>query len=238
MVLPARLAALVALAGSVGCARFETRVSDVDLTAPRIAALRPTVVISEYDVEGRYTPNEEWTRNATLFVNVAVDKWVKAHGGRAIGPADVQGTSVSYGEVARWLDEALAAISHAITGGSDNRSVSNWRLRRPLADWRTKLGADYVLGFRAEDAHETAGVRVANAVFKSGGPGHPVNIGMACLLSLVDGRVVACSRGAAFNAKRSYLLINDSDLESPEEADSAVAYVLDGLLPPNDGVRR
>jgi hypothetical protein len=238
MAVPARLCLVAALA-SLGCASaFETRVADVDLRAPRVAALPAHVVISEYDVTGAFTPNAEWTQSATLFTNVAVERWVKARGGRMIQRNDLQGTAVAQEEVGRWLDETLESISNAMARGSENQSVASWRLRRPLSDWRAALGADYVLGFRAWDAHETAGVRAANAVFKTGGPGHPRNVGIACLLSLADGRVVACSRAAAVNVKRKYLFINDSDLESPEAADSAVAYILDGLLAPNDGVRR
>jgi hypothetical protein len=228
-----------ALVATLGCAGFETRVRDVDLaSSPRIAAIPPHVVVSELDASGRHTPNAAWSAGATLQVGNAVAAWTRARGGRTFTAAEVASASPPYADVAHWLDEALESIAHSMYGGTDHRSVGEWRWRSPgLAPWRAALGSDFVLAFRAWDSHETTGRAVASVLMTDRG-GHSHQTSIACLLSLADGRVVSCSIGTAENVQRRYLLVNDARLESPESARNVVDYILEGLFPPYEGVRR
>jgi hypothetical protein len=233
---PALVGAL-ALAG--GCASsLEMRVRDVDLSSPRIVAFPPHVLVFELDVSGRAL-NTASSAAGQYYVGLGVARWVAARGGAAVDPRQYGAALPDADALMRWLDQAIEGVMREARepGPRVHLSVSEWRWKGDLARWRATLGADYVLGFRAWDEHETAGRTALNFLFRpTAKHGQEVDIG--CLLSLVDGRLVSCALATPINTERRYLLINDANLEAAGSAQTEVDYVLRGLFPPYEPIQR
>ena len=177
-----------------GCApALATRIPDVRVDAGRLAAGPPSVSIFEFGADGSLTPRPEWTADAAKNVNAAVSTRVTLNGGRTFVPEDVAHTDVTYGDFRHWASGALQEIAGALAGTrpSPHRSVGEWRFPQSLSTWRAALGADFVLAVLFADAYEPAG-RGAAAAPPASAAYRAAQTGIACAVSLADGRIVWC----------------------------------------------
>jgi hypothetical protein len=98
--------------------------------------------------------------------------------------------------------------------------VADWQFPGNLAPLVGALQADTALTVFVSDIQETAGRGVTRAL--AGGYTYWMRVGAACVVSLRDGRMIACySRVDAWG-----------DLNNPSVAAAAVGEMFDGLLPP------
>lgn len=90
-----KLAALILAAQ--GCTpAFVTRVSNIRISAARIAAMPADVEVYDLDVQGELTRQERRTSIGEQNVNAEINRWVTEHGGRLFVRTDVYGTKVGY----------------------------------------------------------------------------------------------------------------------------------------------
>jgi hypothetical protein len=204
---------------AAGCApAFQVRASGAPKDCKRIAAAPVVVSVVEFDGGGNLKPRADWSYDATANVDGAVTARVKGAGGRAFVPADVAHTDVTSDDFRHWSSATLQEIAGKIAGtkSSPQRSVTDWRFPQSLTTWRAALGADFVLTVLFIDAYEPAGA-----------PGSATSrydaaqTGIACLVDLADGRVVACETSTH----------RFGDLRTAEPARAAVADVAGRLCP-------
>jgi hypothetical protein len=209
-----------------GCApALATRIPDVRVIPARLAAGPASTSIFEFGADGSLTPRPDWTADAAKNVDAAIASHVTLNGGRAFVPEDVAHTDVPYGDVRRWTSGALQEIAGALAGtrASAHRSVAEWHYPQSLSTWRAALGADFVLAVVFADAYEPAGQGAAaappaSAAFRAS------QTGIACAVSLGDGRIVWCQTSrAAFG-----------DLRAAEAARAAVSAIVTELCPKSD----
>jgi hypothetical protein len=210
------LAAAVPALVVVACASsFETRVPDAHPMPARIAAMPARVILYELAAGGDPTPSAERTLRSAAVVDAAVAAWVRGQGGRTFDGTVVVGTSPRYEELRPWMEQSLQEIAAELVGTAKThrRSVGDWRWPGDLGAWRTALGADFVLLVRLWDERPTLGRAAINK---------PERTELACLLSLVDGRIVSCSGASS----HGLTLVTD------EGEREAIGHVLDGLFSP------
>jgi hypothetical protein len=209
-----------------GCApALATRIPEVRVASGRLAAGPASVAIFEFGADGSLTSRPDWTGDALKNVDAAVSARVTLNGGRTFVPEDVAHTDVTYGDFRHWTSGALQEIAGALAGtrASPHRSVAEWRYPQSLSTWRAALGVDYVLAVLFADAYEPAGQGAAaappaSAAYRS------AQTGIACAVSLADGRIVWCETArAAFG-----------DLRAAEPARAAVGAIVTGVCPKAD----
>jgi hypothetical protein len=207
---------LVACAGS-----FETRVADVQPMPARIAVMPARVAAYDLPTGSAPMPDVAGSLYAASIVDAAVAAWVRGQGGRTFDGTVVGGTSPRYDELRPWMEQAMQEISVELIGTAKarHRSVGDWRWRGDLAPWRATLGADFVLLVRLWDERWTAGRYVVNQVLPFAAT-RPDRTELACLLSLVDGRIVVCSGASTHGFTVT--------TEAGER--EQVSHVLDGLF--------
>jgi len=206
---------------AAGCGRgFALRVPGAPREWKRIAAGPAVVSVVEFDGSGGLKPRSDWTYDATMNVDAAVGARVQRAGGRAFVPADVAHTDVTSDDFRHWTSRALQEIAGRIAGthASAQRSVGEWRYPESLTTWRAALGADFVLAVLFIDAYESAG---AGSSGSAASRYDAAQTGIACLVDLGDGRVVACEASTH----------RFGDLRTAEAARAAVADLADRVCP-------
>jgi hypothetical protein len=214
--------AAAALAWAPACAPgFLHRVPGAPTGCTRIAAGPAVVSVVEFDAGGGLKPRADWTHDATLNVDAGVAERVKRGGGRTYVAADVAHTDVTSDDFRRWASGALQEIAGKIAGtrASPRRSVGEWQFGQSLATWRPALGADLVLAVLFVDAYEPTAAASPGSSRSTSSRYDAAQTGIACLVDLGDGRIVACGASA-----RRF-----GDLRTPEAARDAVAEVVDGI---------
>ena len=210
-------------AGLGGCGpALATRIPDVRIAAARIAAGPSSVSVFEFGGDGSLTSRPDWTGDAAQNVDAAVTARITVNGGRTFVPEDVAHTDVPYGDFRRWASGALQEIAGALAGtrASAHRSVGEWRYPQSLSTWRAALRADFVLAVLFADAYESAG-RGAAATPPAAAAYRAAKTGIACVVSLGDGRIVWCETArVAFG-----------DLRAAESARAAVGAIVTELCP-------
>jgi hypothetical protein len=207
------------------------RVPDVDLARATIAALPAEVLVSEIDADDKVTLRPDWTApGAYNNVNAAVGRWAATRGSMIFSPEDLARMGLPYEAFRQWAQASLVEITRKAGRRSDgrHRSVGDWRFPGDIAPWRAVLRADFVLVLQSHDFRQTPGRHALTMVRPPGGFSYALRNDTACLVSLVDGRIVSCSLA------RTAL----PGLESPDGAWEAVDFVTGGLFPPRDGLSR
>ena len=215
--------ALLALGGLGGCGpALATRIPDVRIAPGQLVAGPASVSVFEFGADGSLTSRPDWTGDAAQNVDAAVAARVTVNGGRTFVPEDVAHTDVPYGDFRRWASGALQEIAGALAGtrASAHRSVSDWRYPQSLSTWRAALRADFVLAVLFADAYEAARQGAAAAP-PAAAAYRAAQTGIACVVSLGDGRIVWCATArAAFG-----------DLRAAEPARAAVGAIVTELCP-------
>jgi len=212
------------LAGGLGgCGpALVTRIPDVRIAPARLAAGPSSVSVFEFGGDGSLASRPDWTGDAAQNVDAAVAARVTVNGGRTFVPEDVAHTDVPYGDFRRWASGALQEIAGALAGtrASAHRSVGEWRYPQSLSTWQAALRADYVLAVLFADAYESA-----DSAAPAGPPAaaayRAAQTGIACVVSLVDGRIVWCEAARAVFG----------DLRAAETARAAVGAIVTELCP-------
>jgi hypothetical protein len=145
---------------------------------------------------------------------------VKGGGGRTFVADDVAHTDVSADDFRHWASRALQEIAGKVAGTrpSPNRSVADWRFPERLTTWRAALGKDFALVVLLVDAYETGPTDAASA---ASAHTETTQTGVACLVSLEDGRLVRCE-----TSPRKF-----GDLRSRDAARAAVGELASGICP-------
>jgi hypothetical protein len=206
-----------------GCApALATRIPEVRVAPARLAAGPASISIFEFGGDGSLTPRPDWTGDAAKNVDAAVAARVTLNGGRTFVPEDVAHTDVPYGDFRHWTSAALQEIAGALAGtrASAHRSVAEWRYPQSLSTWRAALGADFVLAVLFADAYEPAGQGAAAAPPASAAY-RAAQTGIACAVSLGDGRIVWCETARA----------GFGDLRAAEAARAAVGAIVTEVCP-------
>jgi hypothetical protein len=209
-------AALVCAAAGCGHG-FLLRAPGAPRDWKRIAAGPAVVSVVEFDGSGSLKPRADWTYDAAVNVDAAVAARVQRAGGRTFVPADVAHTDVTSDDFRHWSSATLQEIAGKIAGttSSPRRSVGEWRFPASLTTWRAALAADFVLTVLFIDAYEPGAPASASSRYDA------AQTGIACLVDLGDGRVVAC----ATSTQRF------GDLRTAEPARAAVADLAGRLCP-------
>jgi hypothetical protein len=159
-------------------------------------------------------------------VDGEIHRQASLRGARLFAPTDFEGQDPSvrllYARLWRWTAAASMEIAAQKTGHRDfgRHSVGDWRFGGNLGPLADALQADTALAVVVHDTHETAGRAILN------GMAHRYTfwkqIGVACLVSLHDGRMIWCDvRVDAWG-----------DLKTPAVAGAAIRELLASLDAP------
>ena len=194
------LVGLALAACGAGCAA-PLKMSDPAHHVPpqSLAAVPPFVASFEIDADSKYVKHGDWQQAARAALEASIDYDVQAHGGRFFN--DEQLKTVDRTAFPDWAAQMLGEImreAHLRQKGTETRhhTVFQWRYARPGLDvWRSFLGADYVMVSVFLDGQNTTGRSVTNAL-AAGFGGWMIDArreGLACVVNLIDGRVVWCA---------------------------------------------
>lgn len=224
-----RRAFIVLALGAVGCASFQKRVPDAPMAPARMVVMPATVLAFELDAFDERTLQEEATDAMRSNVDDAVRAEAAARGIRFVTREldnQDQATKLLYAHLWRWTARVSLEIAAQATGRRDfgRHSVGDWRFPGNVAPLAAALQADTALSVFVRDTSETTGRRLMGGV--AGVYTYWKKIGVACLVSLHDGRMVWCETkvDAWF------------DLKDPKVAAIAIGELLAGLDGP--GARR
>jgi hypothetical protein len=218
---------LACAVGALGCGpAFQTRLPDVAIVNARMVVLPPMVRELELDAGDESTQQDEATDVVRDNVVGEVQRQASLRGARVFAPNDFDGQDPSvrllYARLWRWTATASLEIAAQKTGHRDFglHSVGDWRFGGKLAPLADALQADTALTVVIHDTHETVGHALLN------GMAHRYTfykqIGVACLVSLRDGRMIWCdARVDAWG-----------NLAKPEVAGAAIRELLAGLDAP------
>jgi len=153
------------------------------------------VSVFEFDASASLKPRSDWTYDAARNVDAAVGARVKRGGARTFVAADVAHTDVTSDDFRHWTSTTLQEIAGKISGtkSSARQSVGEWQFPQSLATWRAALGADFVLAVLFLDAYEAAAPAATGSSGSTSSRYDAAQTGLACLVNLEDGRVVACT---------------------------------------------
>jgi hypothetical protein len=217
-----RLAFAVLALEAVGCTSFQNRVPDVPIAPARMVVMPVTVLAFELDASDERTLQEEATDAMRSNVDDAVRAEAAARGIRFVTREldnQDQGTKSLYGRLYRWTAKVSLEIAAQATGRRDfgRHSVGDWRFPGDLAPLAAALQAETALSVFVRDTSETTGRRLMGGL--GGVYTYWKKIGVACLVSLHDGRMVWCETkvDAWF------------DLKDPKVASDAIGELLAGL---------
>jgi hypothetical protein len=209
---------------SLGCRPpFQNRVADVSIAPTRMVVLPAVVKTYELDASDDRTEHRDESVHANI--DAAVRAHAAAHGIRALTRElddQDQPAKLLYARLWRWIPKASLEIAAQQTGRADFglHSVGDWQFPGNLSSLSGALQADAALTVFVKDTQETTGRTVAMAFV--GGHTYWKKVGVACLVSLHDGRMIWCdSRVDAW-----------SDLKVPGVATAAVGELLAGLSAP------
>jgi hypothetical protein len=219
---------LVACAlGALGCGpAFQTRLPDVAIVPSRMVVLPPMVRELELDASDERTELAEADDAVRDSVDGEIHRQANLRGAHVFAPTDFDGQDPSvrllYARFWRWTAAASMEIAAQKTGHRDFglRSVGDWHFGGKLGPLADALRADTALAVVVHDTHETAGRAILN------GMAHSYTfwkqIGVACLVSLHDGRMIWCDvRVDAWG-----------DLKNPAVAGAAIRELLASLDAP------
>jgi hypothetical protein len=189
----AKLPPAVALLSLVGACVPALTMQDpkVHVTPSQVAIMPALVQVSELAVSGDKL-RDDWTTQARRNVDAVLDAVASANGASVLRPELLDGAEVPYERFRRWSGQALIEIGLRLEGAGleDTRSVTDWRFGPGLESWRAALRSDFVLVVRFIDAHESAGMIVANLF--STVQVHARQTGIACAVRLSNGAIVWC----------------------------------------------
>jgi hypothetical protein len=215
----------VAIVGAaVGCGPgFLIRVPGASGDCKRTAVGPAVVAVFEFDANGGLKQRSDWTFDAARNVDAAVAARVERAGGRTFTVADVAHTDVACDDFRHWSSAALQEIAGKVAGtkSSPRQSVGDWRFPTSLATWRAALRSDFVLAVAFVDAYEAAAPARAASSTSTSSRYDAAQTGIACLVDLNDGRVIACG-----TSTRRF-----GDLRTANSARDAVADVVDRICP-------
>lgn len=187
----------ILLCATAACApAFARRVPDLRIPCGRIAAAPAIVSIFEFEASGNLVPRGDWTYTVARNVDAAVTARISGDVGRTFVDEDVEHTDVTFPDFRRWTSAALQEIAGKIAGTrpSPRHAVTEWRFPQSLTTWRAALRADLVLAVLFVDAYETAAPIAATTPATTAYGA--AQTGIACLVSLDDGRIVWCETAA------------------------------------------
>jgi hypothetical protein len=185
----------VAAAWAGGCGPvFQLRVPDAPKDCRRVAAGPAVVSVFEFDANGGLKQRGDWTYDAAANVDGAVAARVARDGGRTFVAADVAHTDVTSDDFRHWSSTSLQEIAGKIAGSkaSAHQSVGEWRYPASLTTWRAALGATAALTVLFVDAYEPNGSASTGSSGDGSSRYDAAQTGIACLVDLNDGRIVAC----------------------------------------------
>ena len=166
---------------AVGCGTA-MRDRSVQIVPRRIIAAPTVGAVWEWDFNGKMTIFEEPSVAAMKNLDDSINYRLGQHGGHAFSrPAF---------EALKWA-QPFGEWSRRMMGEIRKERMADYRYGRALADWRERLGADFILVSKFSDGRNTAGRTVAITM---GGGYLAAKGATACLVQLLDGRVVWCKR--------------------------------------------
>ena len=227
-----RAFALFAL-GASGCAPpFQSRLPDVQIAPARMVVLPATVKVYEVDMNDDRTEVPDKTDAVRDNVDAAVRAQAAARGLRVFArelDGQDQMTKSLFGRLWRWSAKTSLEIAAQQTGRRDfgRRSVGDWRFPGNVAPLGTALQGDTALTIFVSDTGQSIGRSIVSGM--AGGYMYWKKIGVACLVSLRDGRMLRCeTKVDAWG-----------DLKDPRIASAAVGELFAGLADaaPNHGTK-
>jgi hypothetical protein len=207
---------------AVACTSFQNRVPGVPVAPERTVVMPVTVLAFEVDASDERTVKEDATDAMRDNVDAAVRAQAASRGLRVVArELDDQDQAVKslYGRLWRWSAKVSLEIAAQATGRRDfgRKSVGDWRFPGNVAPLGPALQADTALSIFVRDTTESTGRRILAGM--SGSYSYWKKIGVACLVSLHDGRMLWCE--TKVDAWR--------DLRDPQTATAAITDLLAGL---------
>jgi len=181
-----------------GCGpAFQARLPDTAIASSRMEILPPVVREQELDTLDERTYLGEAKSLVSDNVKAEVDRQAQYRGARVFRPGDYGAMDPAlrslYNRLWRWTTTASMEIAAQKTGRYDfgRHSVGDWRFQGELAPLRAAWQRDTALAVVIHDTHESTGRIVLSGM--AGISTHWKQIGVACLVSLVDGRMIWCN---------------------------------------------
>lgn len=173
-------------------AAFPSRVPDVRVAGAKIAALPIGRVAYTLDTFDARVEKEGWANGMEGFMYPVLRQYVAGCGGRVIEDREME-ECPPCARLAKWAAEAGMEIAahKAGRGETRRRSVADWVYTGDVTPIEKALGAKAALLVAFKDTR--AAVDGGAAV--PAGPGTPAGwkkVGVACLIDLVDGRMLWC----------------------------------------------
>jgi hypothetical protein len=125
-----------------------------------------------------------------------VTRLIQLHGGFDLPLENVkacgQPCASLFVSLIRWGAVASMEIAAQMRGRANFRmySVGDWQAKRDYAPLRQAIGADYALFVQLRDIWDTTGAAVAKLF--AGMHSYFRQVGVACVVSLIDGRMIWC----------------------------------------------
>jgi hypothetical protein len=196
-VFSAFLAVLFGALGLIGCApAFEKRLKGREPVLSRLAVMPVVTIAVEKDFNGATMPKPAWEEAMAKNAGSEVLRLVTARGGFEVPEEKVEDCGQDCLELMsrlmKWGTTSSFEIAAQMHGRADFgvRSVGGWRTTRDYGPLRRAIGADYVLFVVLRDIWDTTGAAIGK-VF-AGIHSSFRQVGVACIASLVDGRMIWC----------------------------------------------
>jgi hypothetical protein len=187
---------LVGLAGCVtivlACeAAFQNRVGDARIATAQIAALPIGRVAYTLDSFDARVEKEEWANGMEGFMVPVLQRFVTGCGGRVVEDREVE-ECPPCARLSKWVASAgMEVAAHkAGRGETGRRSVGDWVYTGDVTPVQKALAAKIALVVAFKDTRDAADAgtpppaRAEAAAWKK--------LGVACLVDLVDGRMLWC----------------------------------------------
>ena len=204
-----------------GCGSgLKMRVPDVKVIPARTIFLPVSTRAYELDFGDNRTEEAERAGEMEKRIGVEVERQARAKGALPVPTDRIRGcgsrcvsllaTLINWGETA--AKEIAASKYGAINLGRS--SVAEWQNKRDFGPLRQAVDADFALVVYVRDTRETDGRAIGNAFI--GRSTHFKQVGVACAVELLSGRMVWCAS----------VVDQWDDLTSPDEARRAVQELL------------
>lgn len=216
---------VLSLAAS-GCGPdFQTRLPNAVIVPSRMEILPPQVREQEIDTADERSNLAEAKDVVGDNVKAELDRQAQYRRATVFRPRDYGAMDPAlrpiYNELWRWAGIASLEIAAQETGHRNFglHSVGDWQFRGDLAPLRAAWQTDTALMVTVHDTHESTGRVILSGL--AGVRSYWKQIGVACLVSLFDGRMIWCNvRADAWH-----------DLRVPANARTAIYELLSGLDP-------
>ena len=192
--------------------------------AARVIVFRPDVNVGEQTTGGLNETNADWTKEARLALNAALEKELKSRSGEMKLMPELDGEQAALIDDYTRLFKAVAdaAIKHKLFSGDrlpTKKDAFDWTMGPGAAKLGELGGGDYGLFFYTHDSYGSVGRKAVQAVGMLIGVGvsSGVHIGYAGLVDLKTGELVWINADVKMGG----------DVREPEGAEKRVSQLLE-----------